>query len=76
MQALSLRTGLILALVVAAFAIIVGTAFAKQEGGARPGWGNGDENHEHTGPPGGTSVRPGNGFGDENHEHSGPPGQS
>lgn len=39
-------------------------------GGSRPGWGNGDKNHEHTGPPGqSTAPLPGNGPG-----HSGAPG--
>lgn len=56
----------------------------------RPGWGRGDENHVHDGPPGheefqgsgsggsdgSSSVeqRPGDGFGDKNHDHSGAPG--
>ena len=53
----------------------------------RPGWGHGDENHVHDGPPGheefqgsgsggsgGSSGRPGNGFGDKNHDHIGAPG--
>ncbi len=44
----------------------------------RPGWGYGDDNHEHTGPPGrmDREDRPGWGFGDDNHEHEGPPGLS
>lgn len=43
----------------------------------QPGWGYGDGNHEHTGPPGQVEepCRPGNGYGDTNHDHSGPPGQ-
>jgi hypothetical protein len=56
-----------------------------------PGWGYGDENHHHCGPPGlaGKSTpadapaaaaqetsRPGHGYGDENHDHSGPRGRS
>jgi hypothetical protein len=49
----------------------------KCPGGERPGWGYGDDNHEHSGPPGqGDNGKPGWGFGDNNHEHSGPPGQS
>ena len=42
-----------------------------------PGWGWGDENHEHNGPPGqDDDSRPGHGWGDENHDHSGgPPGK-
>jgi len=43
----------------------------------QPGWGNGDTNHDHTGPPGqGDACYPGNGYGDQNHSHSGPPGQA
>jgi len=46
--------------------------------GCTPGWGNGDKNHAHTGPPGQTddACRPGWGNGDENHDHGGPPGQA
>ncbi len=51
-----------------------GTANAAKEG-PRPGWGNGDPNHVHTGPPGGSTL-PGNGYGDKNHTHTGPPGQT
>lgn len=51
-----------------------------------PGWGYGDKNHTHCGPPGlaakaptsagpqGDTCRPGWGHGDENHAHCGPPG--
>ncbi len=46
-----------------------------QDSGERPGWGYGDNNHIHTGPPGQDSgERPGWGYGDTNHDHSGPPG--
>lgn len=56
-----------------------------------PGWGHGDKNHDHCGPPGlankptatgapaaavGETSRPGHGNGDENHEHSRPRGRS
>ena len=46
--------------------------------GCTPGWGNGDKNHIHAGPPGQTddACRPGWGHGDENHDHGGPPGQA
>ncbi len=46
--------------------------------GCTPGWGNGDKNHTHAGPPGQTddACRPGWGNGDENHDHGGPPGQA
>ena len=52
----------------------------------RPGWGYGDKNHAHCGPPGlatkagtpeapqGDTCRPGWGNGDANHDHCGPPG--
>jgi hypothetical protein len=41
-----------------------------------PGWGHGDVNHAHVGPPGLLdSCYPGHGFGDANHTHAGPPGQ-
>ncbi|HEX2346312.1 MAG TPA: hypothetical protein VHI12_06985 [Gaiellaceae bacterium] len=43
-----------------------------------PGWGYGDKNHKHCGPPGRDSESdacyPGYGHGDANHEHCGPPG--
>lgn len=51
-----------------------------------PGWGYGDRNHTHCGPPGlavkaappastqGDGCRPGWGNGDQNHAHCGPPG--
>ena len=43
-----------------ALLIFVNTATAaKPEGNLRPGWGYGDNNHVHTGPPG-QSVRPSN----------------
>lgn len=35
---------------------VAGSAFAAPEG-TRPGWGHGDRNHDHYGPPG-LSVRP------------------
>ena len=44
--------------------------------GYRPGWGFGDENHDHTGSPGTGDNHPGYGKGDDNREHSGPPGQA
>lgn len=59
MFALNLRTVFVTILVLSAFALIAGSSFAKNsnQGGSRPGWGNGDKNHEHIGPPG-QSVRP------------------
>jgi hypothetical protein len=42
-----------------------------------PGWGYGDANHAHIGPPGLLDTcYPGHGYGDANHVHAGPPGQS
>lgn len=49
----STRFWIVLAAIVASFALLVGTAFAKpNDNGTRPGWGLGDDNHVHTGPPG------------------------
>jgi hypothetical protein len=44
----------------------------------QPGWGKGDTNHVHTGPPGSAddACYPGHGYGDKNHDHDGPPGQN
>lgn len=56
-MALSVRIGLVLALLAAAIIFISQSALAKANGGDRPGWGYGDKNHNHTGPPG-LSVRP------------------
>lgn len=46
-------------MIVAAFATVASTAFAGpgKSGDTKPGWGYGDKNHTHTGPPG-QSVRP------------------
>ena len=46
------------AVLIAGAVVAVGQSFAKNDGGTRPGWGHGDKNHTHTGPPG-QSVRPG-----------------
>ncbi len=54
---LNMRVLAVAALIMAAFALFGAQAFAKNEGGTRPGWGYGDQNHDHTGPPG-QSVRP------------------
>lgn len=48
----------VVAIAIAGAVALGGSAFAKSNGGTRPGWGNGDQNHVHTGPPG-QSVRPG-----------------
>ncbi len=50
----------VLGLLVLSLAVVAGSAFAKQDdNGVRPGWGWGDKNHTHSGPPGGPSVFPG-----------------
>jgi len=56
-MALNLRVTLVLSAVVAALALMVYTANAAPGNDTRPGWGYGDKNHEHTGPPG-QSVHP------------------
>lgn len=56
---LSLRTAVIAGMMLAAFILLAGATFAKPSNGTRPGWGLGDANHTHTGPPGGPSVHPG-----------------
>jgi hypothetical protein len=57
MIALNMRIVAVAAIAMAVFALMGVNAFAKTDGGTRPGWGYGDQNHEHTGPPG-QSVRP------------------
>ena len=47
------RIGVIAAIVVAATVVSVGAnAAQKASSSTRPGWGYGDKNHVHTGPPG------------------------
>lgn len=59
MVALNLKTAVVGLIILASFALMMGTAFAANpHGDTRPGWGFGDENHDHTGPPGGPSVHP------------------
>ncbi len=56
---------------------------AVEEASGKSGWGYGDTDHTHSGPPGkiatGTeleaSAKPGWGYGDKNHTHSGPSGK-
>lgn len=55
---LNTRIILVAGLIIAAFAVMASGAFAQGPGGTRPGWGFGDQNHVHTGPPGGPSVHP------------------
>lgn len=55
---LSFRSIIVMAVLAAAVAVMATTALAaKPTDGTRPGWGYGDKNHVHTGPPG-QSVRP------------------
>lgn len=58
-MALSMRVLVTLGFLAAAGILIMNTAFAKEHNGdTRPGWGFGDQNHTHTGPPGGPSQHP------------------
>jgi hypothetical protein len=59
MMVLSLRSITILAVLAAAVVISASAAFAApgNSGDTKPGWGYGDKNHVHTGPPGQT-VQP------------------
>lgn len=54
---LNMRLLLVTGIALVAFAIMATGAFAKNDDGTRPGWGFGDKNHVHTGPPG-QSVHP------------------
>lgn len=45
--------------------LVAGTAFADSPNHNKPGWGKGDKNHHHSGPPG-QSNRPSDRFG---HKH-------
>ncbi len=55
--ALNMRSLFVASMLLAVFGLIGAQALAKDNGGTRPGWGYGDKNHVHTGPPG-QSVRP------------------
>lgn len=57
MFALNLKSIAIAVIALSVFAVMAANAFAKTTGETRPGWGYGDKNHVHTGPPG-QSVRP------------------
>ena len=67
------------------FTVTVSVTSSTQVRSCKPGWGYGDKNHEHCGPPGregkpdnpgqDPSCKPGWGNGDKNHEHCGPPGR-
>lgn len=49
----------VLGLAVFSLSLVTASVFAQQNNSSRPGWGWGDPNHTHTGPPGGPSVFPG-----------------
>lgn len=51
---LSLKTIVLSLVVIAGFFVVTTTTYAQQTGNTRPGWGFGDQNHIHTGPPGQT----------------------
>ena len=63
---LNIRFFAILSIIAAAIVLFTSVALAKgNTSNTRPGWGFGDENHIHTGPPG-HSVRP-----DDEHDNQG-----
>jgi hypothetical protein len=53
------RFWVVMSIIIASFVLVAGTTFAAGNSGeTKPGWGFGDTNHEHTGPPGGPSTHP------------------
>ena len=57
---LNARTYIVMAAVAAAAIMMIHTAFAAADpASGKPGWGYGDQNHDHIGPPG-QSVAPTN----------------
>lgn len=54
------RLLIVIGLVVFSLSLVGGVALAKNDnnGECKPGWGLGDDNHCHEGPPGGPSVHP------------------
>ncbi len=56
---LSAKTYIVMAALAAAAFLMISSAFAApgNSGDTKPGWGYGDKNHTHTGPPG-QSVSP------------------
>jgi hypothetical protein len=56
-SALLARIVVIITILVASVAFVATNVLAVNSDNTRPGWGNGDKNHEHTGPPG-QSVNP------------------
>lgn len=57
MLTINLRFLVVSSVVALSFLLLSTQAFAKQTDNTRPGWGFGDSNHVHTGPPG-QSVHP------------------
>jgi hypothetical protein len=55
-KTINMRTAVVAAAALAAFGLMAAGAFAQgnPHGDTRPGWGFGDDNHVHTGPPGHT----------------------
>jgi hypothetical protein len=53
--------------------VLAGKGDTEQNSKDCPGWGYGDNNHSHWGPPGQGGGTPGWGYGDNNHPHWGPP---
>jgi hypothetical protein len=53
------RMLIVFGILAASVAFVANAALAKNDEGTRPGWGYGDQNHDHTGPPG-QSVNPTN----------------
>ncbi len=56
---LNFRTAAVVGMILAASILLAGATFAKPSNGTRPGWGLGDTNHVHTGPPGNSEHPPG-----------------
>ncbi len=58
MSNIKTRIAIIAALIVLSLGLVATKALAKQGDECRPGWGNGDPNHCHVGPPGSTQPTP------------------
>jgi hypothetical protein len=60
MNSIKIRIAVIASLVVLSLGLVVTSTLAKQDNGGecKPGWGWGDTNNCHSGPPGGPSTHP------------------
>jgi hypothetical protein len=58
MSALTVRMLIIVSILAVSVGAVASAVSAKDQDGTKPGWGYGDPNHDHTGPPG-QSVNPG-----------------